>query len=311
MTVLPLRKFIRVPVFVLLAASLLGLVRAQQPTTKTVKLLTIGNSFSGNATSHLGKLAEAAGHKLVHRPMSVGGASLELHWNKIAAHDKDAKDAAGLYGMKNLREELRAEPWDFITIQQASIKSHDLATYQPFAKQLREAIAKEAPKSQLLLHQTWAYRVDDPRFKKEKSAEGEPRTRQEMYEQLTKAYDAVAKELGLKVIPVGDAFNLADSDAEWGYKPDAKFDFKNAERPALPNQTHSLHTGWTWGKDKLGMDGHHASTAGQYLAAAVWLEMLFGENPVGNSYIPKDLDPKYARFLQETAHKAVTERKKR
>jgi len=315
MTALTLRKLGRLPVFVLLTVSLLGLGRAEQPAApkaKTVKLLTIGNSFSGNATSHLGKLAEAAGHTLVHRPMSVGGASLELHWNKVAAHDKDPANPAGLYGARNLRDELRADTWDFITIQQASIKSHDRATYQPFAQQLRAVIVKEAPKAQLLLHQTWAYRVDDPRFKKDKPAAGEPRTRQEMYEQLTKAYDAVAKELGLRVIPVGDAFHLADSDEQWGYKPDARFDFQNAQKPALPDQTHSLHTGWSWGKnDKLGMDGHHASLAGQYLAAAVWLECLFAESPVGNRYVPKGLDAKYARFLQETAHKAVSQRQQR
>ena len=40
---------------------------------KTVKLLTIGNSFSGNATHYLGDLAKAGGHTLVHQPMSI-------HW---------------------------------------------------------------------------------------------------------------------------------------------------------------------------------------------------------------------------------------
>ena len=34
---------------------------------KTVRLLTVGNSFSGNATHFLGDLAAAAGHKLVFR----------------------------------------------------------------------------------------------------------------------------------------------------------------------------------------------------------------------------------------------------
>jgi len=301
---------------VLLAIGTFGLLQAEEPKDspkgKTVKLLTVGNSFSGNATSQLGKLAEAAGHKLIHRPMSVGGASLELHWNKLAAHDKNPTDPAGLYGTKNLREELRSDAWDFVTIQQASIKSHDPATYQPFAKHLREAIGKEAPKAQLLIHQTWAYRADDPRFQKEKPAAGEPKTRQEMYEQLTTAYDGVAKELVVPVIPVGDAFNLADADEKWGYKPDAKFDFKTAEKPALPDQTHSLHMGWSWSANgKLGIDGHHANLAGQYLGAAVWFEVLFGESVVGNRYVPQGLDPQYARFLQETAHKAVTQRKER
>src|SRR5688572_9971330 len=90
---------------------------------KTVRLVTIGNSFSGNATRYLGDLAKAAGHVLVHQPMSVGGAIMEVHWTKIQANEKDPKDPAGLYGNKSLSGVLKTDDWDFVTIQQASIKS--------------------------------------------------------------------------------------------------------------------------------------------------------------------------------------------
>lgn len=297
----------------LLLILIVGFARAEEPKAnapKTVRLLTVGNSFSGNATSQLPQLAQAAGHTLIHRPMSIGGASMEVHWKKVEAHEKDPKDPAGLYGTKNLKDELAAEPWDFVTIQQASIKSHNPETYAPFAKQLRDLIAKQAPKAEILIHETWAYRSDDPRFNRKSTAAGEPTTRREMYEQLAKAYDATAKELGLRVIPVGDAFDLADRDEKWGYKKDEKFDFAAATKPALPDQTHSLHVGWNWNKDgKLAMDGHHANLAGQYLGACVWLEVLFDQNPVGNTYVPKGLDADYAKFLQETAHKAVVMRR--
>ena len=119
----------------------------------------------------------------------------------------------------------------------------------------------------------------------------------------------IAAELGACIIPVGDGFHLADNGPNWGCRLDIKFDFKNAPPPALPNQTHSLHGGWRWTKkgDKqtLTMDGHHASDAGQYLAACVFYEVLFGESVVGNKFAPPDLDPAYVRFLQETAHQAV------
>jgi hypothetical protein len=297
------------------AIALLQPGRADEPQTpagaRTVRLLTIGNSFSNNATSHLGELAAAAGHTLVHRPMAISGASLQAHWNRIVAHDADPHAPAGLYGARNLRAELRAEPWDVVTLQQASIKSHDPATYQPFARRLLEVIRKEAPAATVLIHQTWAYRVDDPRFRREQPAAGTPRSREEMHTLLSKAYDGVAEELGLGVIPVGDAFHLADGDAQWGYRPDGRFEFTTASAPLLPDQTHSLHKGWFWGPETMKFDGHHASLAGQYLAAAVWLEVLFGESPVGNAYVPPGLDPAYARFLQETAHRAVMHRKAR
>jgi hypothetical protein len=278
---------------------------------RTVRLLTVGNSFSGNATRHLDALAKAAGHTLIHQPVSVGGATMSLHWGRVELNEKNPQDPGGLYGnKKSLKQMLGEQAWDFVTIQQASIKSHDVESYRPFAKQLRDFIRQHAPKAELLIHQTWAYRVDDPRFKPATPKPGEPATQAQMYEQLTSAYKTIAAELGVRRIPVGDAFHLADTDAKWGYRPDANYDFKNKEQAALPDQTHSLHAGWRRskgadGKTSLVIDGHHANKAGEYLGGCVWFEVLFGESVVGNAFVPAGIDKDYARFLRETAHKAV------
>lgn len=287
-----------------------ALAQADAKAAKTVRLLTVGNSFSANATRHLDALTKAAGHTLVHQPIVVGGASLELHWGRAAAHEKDPQGTNGLYGKTSLKQHLAAQPWDFVTIQQASIKSHDAATYRPFAKQLHDYIKQHAPKAEVLMHQTWAYRVDDPRFKVAAPKAGEPKTQAEMYQMLTHAYTTIAAELGIRRLPVGDAFYLADTDPKWGYRPDVTFDFKNNDENRLPNQTHSLHVGWRFAKGKdgktaLSIDGHHANAAGEYLGACVWFEVLFNESVVGNAFVPPGLDKAHARFLQETAHKAV------
>lgn len=291
-----------------LTAALAILLAASSAPPKTVRLLTIGNSFSGNATRYLGDLAKAGGHVLVHQPMSVGGASMEVHWTKIQANEKDAKDAAGLYGTRSLKNELATGSWDYVTIQQASIKSHDVETYRPFAAQLQQYVKQHAPKAELLIHQTWAYRCDDKRFMP-KAAKGEPATREAMYEGLSHAYRTIARELGIRRIPVGDAFHLADGDPDWGFKPDAKWDRAAAVAPALPDQTHSLHVGWQWstkdGKQTLGMDGHHANLAGEYLGACVFYEVLFQESVVGNAFVPKGLKPEDAEYLRKAAHRAV------
>ena len=165
------------------------------------------------------------------------------------------------------------------------------------------------------MHQTWAYRRDDSRFAKPSGKPGEPATQEAMYQALSKAYATIAAELGARRIPVGDAFYLADTDPQWGYQPDVKFDMKAAQPPALPDQTHSLHAGWKWskekdGKTKLSMDGHHANTAGEYLGACVWYEALFQEDVTGNSFVPPGLDAAYAKFLRQTAHKAVANSQK-
>lgn len=278
---------------------------------RTVRLLTIGNSFSANATHYLKDLAKAGGHTLVHNSLVIGGASFQVHADKLKAQGKARLYANG----KDLVANLTADTWDFVTIQQASIKSHDYATYPPHAGILHGQVVKHAPQAKLLIHQTWAYRVDDPRFKVKDPKPGEPRTQEEMYRGLTAAYDRLAVEFGAKIIPVGDAFFRADTDSQWGYRPDTKpFDPKTARRPLLPDQSHSLHVGWRWAKPKggqevtLGMDGHHANQAGEYLGACVWYEILFGESAVGSRFIPKGLDPAHARFLQETAHQAVQSR---
>lgn len=284
---------------------------------KTVRILTIGNSFSRNATNHLDDLAKAGGHELIHRALVIGGASFQVHADKAKKHEASPQDKAGLYtnGL-GLKENLAADKWDYVTIQQASIRSHDFATYQPHAGWLREYITQHAPGAKLLVHETWAYRKDDPRFTKPSSKPGEPATQEAMYRGLTAAYDKIAAELGGKIIPVGDAFFTADTDAKWGYQTDTTFDPKTAKQPALPDQTHSLHVGWQWKPTKdgkktlLSMDGHHANLAGEYLGACVWYEILFGESAVGSTYVPASLDAEYARFLQETAHQAVLARAK-
>ncbi len=295
-----------------LLASLLVWASSFAGESKTVRILTIGNSFSRNATNHLDDLAGAGGHTLIHTPLVIGGASFQVHADKAKTEGK-----ARLYtNGRDLIANLAAEKWDYVTIQQASIKSHDFATYQPYAGILRDYIAKHAPQAKLLIHQTWAYRVDDPRFSVKEPKPGEPKTQEEMYRGLTAAYDKIAAEFGARVIPVGDAFFAADSDPERGYRIDTAFDFENARQPALPDQTHSLHVGWRWAASKvrrtlgLAMDGHHANLAGEYLGACVWYEVLFGESVVGNTYLPKGLQHDDTRFLQETAHRVVQARMK-
>lgn len=274
---------------------------------KTVRLFTIGNSFSNDATFFLDDLAAADGNLLIQKGAVVGGSPLELHWNRAALNEKDPADAKGHYTAgKGLKELLAADKHDFVTIQQASIKSHDITTYRPFAMNLRDYVKKHAPQAELLLHETWAYRVDDPRFNVAKPKAGEPKTQREMYEMLAKSYRTIAGELGVRIIPVGAAMFAADSDAKWGYKPDSSFDLPTAKPPQLPDQKHSLHVGRKWsknskGEETLGMDGHHASVAGRYLGACVWYEVLFKQSCVGNKFTA-GLDAEYAKFLQETAH---------
>jgi hypothetical protein len=305
------RRFLRAGLLLFFCANFAASGDETRP-PKTVRLLTVGNSFSHNATHYLGELAKAAGDTLILHEANVGGASLELHWGKAVAFEKNPDDKNGLYaGGRSLKGELTSGKWDFITLQQASIKSHDVTTYRPFAGQLMDYIRQNAPGATVLLHETWEYRADDPRFAQKAAVAGEPATQDEMYQGLSGAYRAIARELGVRLLPVGDAFHLANHDPQWGYRASAKkFDPNKAKPGELPDQTHSLNVGWTWkkqadGKLKIGMDGHHANAAGEYLGACVWYEVMFGRSAEGNAFVPPGLDPAEAKYLQRTAHQAV------
>lgn len=284
-----------------------------QTEPRTVRLLTVGNSFADNALTYLPKIVEASGNKLIYARANIGGCSMKRHWDHVEKYEADHSDPAGspyAKGTLSLAQLLTKEPWDVVTIQQVSWLSHDLKTYHPYAQNLYNYIHTHVPQAAILLQQIWAYRVDDPRFTPRNEGK-EPHTHQVMYEQIRSTCHTIAGELGIGLLPSGDAMYLADTDPKWGYHPDTAFDFATAQKPALPDQTHSLHAGYSWRKqkdetEKLAMDGHHCGLAGKYLIGCVWFEVLYNQNITDNSWIPAGLDPEYAKFLRETAHRAVT-----
>jgi hypothetical protein len=284
----------------LVLCGLLATASAADTAPKQVKLLAIGNSFSANATHYLPGIVEAGGDKLIFKHIMIGGCPLEKHWKNAEAFQQGSTTAQA-----RAWAALTADKWDFVTLQQYSMHSYKVETYRPFAKQLYAYIKAQAPSAEIVIHETWAYREDDPLFK-------DGFSQQDMYWGLRKAYETIAGELGCRVIPVGDAFENARRDAAWkGVFPDPQFDYKKPQQPALPDQTHSLNRGYSWTKGKDGkwhftLDGHHANAAGEYLAAAVWYEFLFGHSVVGNTFAPKELPAADLAVLQRIAHETVT-----
>lgn len=285
-----------------------------QESGRVVRVLTIGNSFSGNATRYLSQLAEAAGHTLILGRADIGGCTMERHWRHVRVAEADPDDPEGSpyevavgesRHQRSLKQMLTQERWDVVTIQQASPISNDPTTYRPYARNLRDYVRKHAPQAEVVIHQTWAYRCDDPRF-----ATGAD-SQENMYRQSRDAYRGLAHELGLRVIPVGDAFYWADTFGPWRYRP-VPFDRARLRHPDLPDQSHSLHVGWYWGKGedgshRLAMDGHHASAYGCYLAGCVWFEFLFGDNVEQNPFVPDQLSAADARVLRYAAHRIMRE----
>jgi hypothetical protein len=277
----------------------------------TVRLFLIGNSFSGNAARYLPQLAGDGQHTLIIGRAEVGGCSLERHWNAYAAAEKNPDSAEGkFYSGKTLRQLLGTGKWDVVTLQQYSLLSPDIETYRPFALQLRDALKGMQPDAEVVLHQTWAYRTDAKNFGfVDQKANQRARNQRQMWGKSRLAYHGIADELGLRVIPSGDALWRVDSDQKWGYKPDTTFDFKNAAYPALPDQTHSLHVGYSWNKEKtaIAADYNHAGAAGCYLAGLVWYGFLFNESPEKLTFRPAEVPADFAAHLRRVAWQIVQE----
>jgi hypothetical protein len=129
-----------------------------------------------------------------------------------------------------------------------------------------------------------------------------------MWERSRAAYHEIARELDVRILPVGDAFWRISSDPKWGYQPDASFDAQKAVFPSLPDQTNSLHVGYRWSADKkLGKDANHANVAGQYLGGLVWYGMLFRESPEKLDFVPAGVPQDFAAQLRIVAAQVVKE----
>jgi len=281
-----------------------------------LKLLTIGNSFADDATTYLPSLAKAGGKDLVVYRVNLGGHSLEQHAGYLAAYTADPADPKGSpyksidrKDQVSLPQALKADKWNFVTIQQVSHKSPDPATYEPYATQLIDEIRKDAPQAKILVHQTWAYREDSPSYK-------DGKTQQTMYDGLKAAYEKLAHQHALEILPSGTAFQNARQSPDWKFQfPDPNFDYANPKQGAAPDQKGSLNMGWRWAKNKEGelkftLDANHANVAGKYLAASVWYEVIFGTSVLDNTFVPEGLTPEQAAQLRQLAHDTVQEQKK-
>ncbi|WP_442505178.1 DUF4886 domain-containing protein [Novipirellula sp. SH528] len=282
-----------------------------QQSKRTVRVLTIGNSFAQNACLYLRDIAQSEGSvDIVIGTANIGGCTLEKHATLAlqSATDSEVKPYSDRASRKklSLQDYLKLQPWDFVTVQQMSALSYKPETYHPHIDQLAALVSELAPTAQLLIHQTWAYRQDSPLLVKDGLSQ------QQMYERLHDAYDASAKLFGGRIIPVGTAFQIARSTAGRSVVvPDANYDYENPEHPNLPNQDNSLVVGWHWQKkgDKpnLGFDYKHANTHGCFLAGLVWFESLTGIDATKTTFVPKGISNEDATFYRQAAYAACTD----
>lgn len=276
---------------------------------KTLKVLTIGNSFADSAFVYLPKVVESVPDcSIIMNRANIGGCSLERHWNEKVKSEAD--DTYKPYQKKyNLRELLTLDTWDIITMQQASPLSFKPESYQPWFKNIYDFVRANAPQAEIVIQMTWSYRADNSTFTK-----GEVKDQNEMFDKLFEAYTAVAKEYNRRIIPTGLAVQLARANQPTPFKLNhTAADLAALAHPALPPEPDgSFIKGhyWTKNKDgswKLSADLIHLNKRGEYLQACVWFAMLFGKKTSEITYAPDVITADDAQFLRVMAQKAVDE----
>ncbi len=271
---------------------------------RTVRVLTIGNSFAGNACKYLKEIGADGGVELVIGTANLGGCTLERHASLAKQSESDrstrpySRIAATGRSKLSLQEYLVADKWDYVTLQQMSALSFKVESFHPHIDELVAIIRKLAPQAKILIHETWA---DSPLLKDWGITQGE------MHDGIVSSYRSVAKQFDATIIPVGSSFhNVRTTDGRQVVVPDPEYDFDNPTYPQRPNQANSLVAGWYWDvrgdKPALRLDFKHANDAGCYLAGLVWYEALTGHDAREIRFVPRGVKQSDEAFLREVAH---------
>ncbi len=255
--------------------------RAAEKTFKSLRILSIGNSFSVDAQQHLFGIAKDAGFdNIILGNLYVGGCSLEGHYsyyvNERASYTY-YKNTTGEWTEKTdttMLEGITDEEWDYITLQQSSPNSGLSETYEPYLSKLISAVKlhRTNPDAEFLWHMTWAYSADSTH----QGYENYDSDQAKMYEAIVKATkDNIVSNPDISfVIPSGTAI-------------------QNARNTSLG--------------DTLCRDGFHLDyNYGRYLAGLTWLHKITGLPIDGIDYIPEGaFDEETLEILKECAKNAV------
>ena len=216
-----------------------------------MKILSIGNSFSQDAQRYLHRLAKNEGVDMKTVNLYIGGCPLRSHYlnildDTVAYEYQFNGEPTGL--KVSIRQALRSDKWDYVTLQQASHESARFETYEPYLETVAAYVKKYCPTAKILIHQTWAYETGSQKLANQLTFADD----KEMFAAVEAAYDKAAKLISADgIIPAGKAMLTA------------------------------AHTGI----EKIHRDTYHASLgAGRYLLALVWFKYLTGRDISENDF---------------------------
>lgn len=247
-------------------------------TVKSLRLLSIGNSFSIDAQEWLYGIAKDGGFDVVVLGnLYIGGCSLQTHSgnadNNSAAYTY-YKNTTGTWTNvtgKTMLHGITDEYWDYITLQQASGSSGYQSTYDTYLENLIEYVSDNMlnPDAKLLWHMTWAY---DEAYASTSS-----------YKSQSNMYNSIICAVQNKIVP-NEAFSMI-----------------------IPSGTAVQNARTSYIGDKFNRDGFHLDyTYGRYLAGLTWFHKITGLPIDDIDYIPGgSFSNEYLEILKESAKNAV------
>ena len=286
-----------------------------------LKVLAVGNSFSVCTQRELPQVAKSLGCELELVTMTIGGCSLERHWNCLTnAEDHTYGLAWNRCGVKkgawpeleallkpverrqwkthkkymdkgaNLEAVLKAVKFDVITVQQASHHSWEPKSYAPWGDQLVAKFRELQPQAEIVVQETWSYTPWDGRLAKWGIDQDE------MYAKLHDAYGRFAKKYGFRVIPTGTAVQL------WRKELPVKYTENSFGGDVCGSAKFEQGADGKW---KPKGDVFHFNATGNYLQALVWCAKLFNVDVTKCPYAPKGLSAERAALMKKVAMEAI------
>ena len=218
---------------------------------EALHVLFIGNSYIyvNDLPGHVNTLAATAevSPTIDVSEVTVGGATLADHWNGADAQPAIAKG-------DNTHVVLQGQSVEPIFAP---------AGFQQYGALLADAATAAGAKP--VLYETWARKAGDPIYDDPLSG-GSPDA---MQDGLSAAYEALAKDTGAAVAPVGEAWRVA-----WTTHPEIEL---------------------------YQADGSHPTPSGTYLAACVFYIVLTGHPLAPASAVPADVPAADAATLRQIA----------
>ena len=247
------------------------------------RVLTIGNSFSQDATAYLAQLAAGGGVEMEAVNLYIGGCSLATHWENMqtgaAAYERE-RNGASEGRTVSLDQALEEGGWDAVTLQQASHDSGRPERYFPYIRLLAGEVRARVPGARVWVHQTWAYELDSdhPAFAQY------GHNQSAMFQALEAAYHQAADSIGAPLIPSGAVIQRLRS-----LPP---FDYAHGGRSLCRD---GFHMDWLYGR---------------YALAAAWYECLMGRDVRDNPYTPSpEADAGLLALIRETVHGVCAEQR--